>query len=177
MNGTYELPLGRHKAIGGGWNKMLDAVFGQWQVNGIFTISKGLPLRFAVAQKTINAGPGAGQKPDASGINPDLGSKRTIDRWFDTAQILTPKPYTFGTLGRTDPRLRGDGAANLDGSVFKNFRIGERAQVQFRAEAFNATNTPLFAPPATTLGGANFGVVTVQENSPRQMQMALKILF
>ena len=53
----------------------------------------------------------------------------------------------------------------------------ERMRVEFRAEAFNFTNTPIFGLPGLTLGSPTFGVVTGQENSPRQIQLALKIVF
>src|SRR5581483_2616742 len=176
LNSTYELPIGRKRAIGHNWNRFVDALLGQWQVNGIMTMSKGLPLRFYVSQNTTNS-LGGNQKPDVTGISPDLGDNRTIYRWFDTSQYKTPKPYTFGTEGRTDSRLRMDGVNNLDASLFKNFRLREGMQAQFRAEAFNSSNTPMFAPPGTTLGNATFGVVTAQENTPRQIQLGLKILF
>ena len=53
----------------------------------------------------------------------------------------------------------------------------ERMAIEFRAEVFNMTNTPIFGLPGTTLGSATFGVVTGQENSPRQVQLGLKIKF
>ena len=82
INSTYELPIGRKRAFGYNWNRFVDAILGQWQVNGIMTMSKGLPLRFYVSQNTSNS-LGWNQKPDVTGISPDLGSDRTIYRWFD----------------------------------------------------------------------------------------------
>jgi hypothetical protein len=176
MNTTYEIPIGRGRALGRSWSRLVDSLLGQWQVNGIMTFGKGLPLRFYVIQNTSNS-LGGNQKPDVTGVSPDLGSAKSISRWFDTSQYVIPQRFTFGTEGRTDSRLRMDGLQNLDFSLFKNFRFTERVQMQFRAEAFNSTNTPMFAPPNTTLGNPNFGVVTVQENIPRQIQMGVKILF
>jgi hypothetical protein len=50
--------------------------------------------------------------------------------------------------------------------------------VQFRAEAFNALNRVRFGSPNTNVnGGANFGRVTTQSNSPRQLQFGLKLIF
>ncbi|MCC6391936.1 MAG: TonB-dependent receptor [Bryobacterales bacterium] len=43
-NSTYELPFGKGKAFGGSWNRTLNAIAGNWQVNGILTLSQGLPL-------------------------------------------------------------------------------------------------------------------------------------
>lgn len=63
-------------------------------------------------------------------------------------------------------------------SLFKNNQIGEKLNVQFRAEFFNAFNRVPFANPGTQVGSGNFGVVGGQGGSgPRQIQLALKLLF
>jgi hypothetical protein len=177
INSTYELPFGRGKAIGSGWGKVANAPFGGWQTNGILTISKGLPLRNPGLSSNTCFCFGGSQRPDSTGVSPELRSGQTIDRWFDTAQITVPAAFTFGTLGRTIHSVRGDNARNLDFSLFKMFRPVERVTVQFRAEAFNITNSPLFAAPNVTVGSPLFSVVTGQENDPRQLQLGLKILF
>ena len=61
--------------------------------------------------------------------------------------------------------------------LFKRFRVTERVRLEFRGEAFNSMNTPLFAAPGATVNTATFGLVTTQENAPRQVQLGLKILF
>jgi hypothetical protein len=66
---------------------------------------------------------------------------------------------------------------NFDFSVLKNTTIREPVQLQFRAEAFNLMNTPRFGTPGTTLGTGQFGVITSQANSPRQIQLGLKLIF
>ena len=45
-NVTYELPIGKGKALGSSWNRFTDLLLGQWQMNGILTLSQGQPLRF-----------------------------------------------------------------------------------------------------------------------------------
>ena len=77
---------------------------------------------------------------------------------------------------------RPGGQTNLDVSLFQNFRVAEKMNIQFRAEAFNLTNTPaLFLPAADstalTIGKANFGRLTSSQATGRQVQMGLKILF
>ncbi len=62
-------------------------------------------------------------------------------------------------------------------SLNKATTIHERLKLQFRAECFNLTNTPQFAPPGVSLGAAGFGVVSAQNNQPRILQLALKMLF
>ncbi len=177
VNTTYELPFGRGKAYGANLGRSLNAVLGNWQVNAIVTLARGLPLRnFGVSQNTSYSF-GGNQRPDSTGVSPALSGARTIDRWFDTNQIVRPAPFTFGTLGRTVTAVRADNAKHVDLSLFKSFRPSERLTVQFRAEAFNLANTPLFSQPNTTQGSALFGVVTGQENAPRQVQLGLKVLF
>lgn len=172
---TYEVPFGRGKQFGGGWSPFLNAVMGQWQLNGIATLNSGQPLQFAVPQNTSFSF-GGGQRPDATGADARLDNP-TLQRWFDTSAFTVATPYTFGNLGRVHPNLRSDRIETIDFSVFKNFSIRERLTIQFRAESFNLTNTPIFNPPNTTVGTANFGIVTSQANRPRQTQLALKILF
>jgi hypothetical protein len=61
--------------------------------------------------------------------------------------------------------------------LFRRFPIGERLKLEFRAEAFNATNSVVFAAPANVINAPGFGVVTSTANAPRQMQVALKLAF
>ena len=162
--------------MGSSWNAPLNAILGGWQMNGILTLAKGLPLRFGVPQNTSFSF-GGGQRPDSTGVNADLGDQKNINRWFDTSQFTLPAQFTFGTLGRNHPNLRGDTLKQLDGSIFKTFSVKERLKVQFRGEAFNLANHPLFSDPNTTVTSGTFGIVTNQENQPRQIQLSLKLLF
>jgi hypothetical protein len=173
---NYELPVGRGKAFAGGWTKWMDTVFGQWQVNTILTFSSGLPVVFTVPQNTSFSF-GGNQRPDATNVNASLGSKATVDRWFDTSQFSQAKDYTFGTLSRTHPSIRSDAYRQLDFSLFKMFRFRERARFELRGEAFNLMNHPVFAAPGSTVSTPLFGVVSAQENAPRQVQVGAKIIF
>ncbi|MDX1982776.1 MAG: carboxypeptidase regulatory-like domain-containing protein, partial [Bryobacteraceae bacterium] len=173
---TYDLPFGKGKQYGSGWNSFLNAAFGQWQINGIGTINSGLNLQFGVPQNTSFSF-GGGQRPDVVAGQEAALDNPTIARWFNTDAFRLPAQYTFGTIGRMHPNLRSDRIENLDFSVFKNFRIKERVTLQFRAEWFNLTNSPIFASPNTTVGSTAFGIVTGQDNLPRQTQLALKFLF
>jgi hypothetical protein len=76
------------------------------------------------------------------------------------------------------PNLRADGVKNVDFSLFKNnfFRDG-KWNAQLRLEFFNAFNRPQFGNPNTQVDSGNFGIVSGQANGPRQIQLALKLLF
>ena len=73
--------------------------------------------------------------------------------------------------------MRGPGQVNFDASLFKNFSLTEKVKAQFRGEALNATNTPLFYGPNVSFGSGSFGKITSQANFSRQLQLALRFSF
>jgi hypothetical protein len=109
--------------------------------------------------------------------NSVLSTGKSIYQWFNAAAFAQPANFTSGDLSRTYTGVRTDMLKNIDFSPFKNFGLTERFKLQFRAEAFNLTNTPVFSAPGTMVNGVNFGVVTGQSNVPRNLQLALKLLF
>jgi len=80
-------------------------------------------------------------------------------------------------VARTLGDVRSSGLRNADVSLNKFFPIRDRVKLQFRSEFFNISNTPQFAPPNANLGAAAFDTVSVQNNQPRIIQFALKLLF
>ncbi len=176
VNFTYELPFGKGKTIGASWNRAVDTVLGGWQANGIFTIASGQPIVVTQSSNTSNSF-GGKQNPNTTGVNADLGSDRSLAKWFDASQFSVAAPYTFGQLGRTT-NIRSDFTRGLDFSLFKTANLyRERVKLQFRAEAFNLTNTPVFSAPVANIQAGNVGQVNGQANSPRQVQLSLKLLF
>ncbi|MDQ1473848.1 MAG: hypothetical protein QOJ99_5328, partial [Bryobacterales bacterium] len=175
LSAVGELPFGKGKHFGTSWNRITDTILGGWQANGILTLASGVPLAFSTANNTSYSF-GGGQHPDVVG-NPVLSSGKSIYSWFNTAAFAQPADFTFGNLSRTYTGVRADRLRNLDFSLFKNFTITEKFRLQFRAETFNLTNTPVFGTPGTTVNGVNFGVITGQSNPPRNLQLALKLLF
>jgi hypothetical protein len=175
LSAVGELPFGKGKKFGSNWNPVIDAFLGGWQANGIVTLASGQPLALTTATNNSYTF-GGGQFPDLVG-NPVLSSGKSIYEWFNPAAFAQPANFTSGNMSRTYTGVRTDWTRNLDFSLFKNFHVTERFQLQFRAEAFNLTNSVVFSAPGTTVGGANFGVVTGQSNTPRNIQLALKLLF
>ena len=173
VNFTYALPFGRQHAIGAHWNKVVDAVAGGWQINGLVNMQSGLPL----AMTLNSANPYGGTRPNSTGTSARLDDgQRSIGRWFDTTQFSQPAAYSLGNVARTLADVRGYNTRNADLSVFKHFSITERLKMQFRAEAFNALNRTRFANPNTAFGNPNFGRIT-SAGDPRQIQLALKMNF
>lgn len=100
-----------------------------------------------------------------------------IYQYFNPSVFSQPAPYNFGNVARELAILRSPGLADLDLSLFKNFALGERLKLQFRAESFNLLNQPQFGPPNTSIGTSSAGVISAVNNAPRNIQMALKLLF
>lgn len=185
----YELPFGKGKP----WanqNPVARALVGGWQLNGIFTRQSGYPtdIRSGLVAAT-NQLFATFNVPDAvQGVSMYLPNGGP-DGWFNPAAFTQPgqvrnvkgTPLTlFGNLARRAGR--GPSTSNLDFSVFRNFTVKERFNLQFRAEAFNSTNTPAFflpsaASPALTVGNATFGKLTASSATGRQLQFGLKLLF
>jgi hypothetical protein len=168
----YELPLGRGRRFGAGWNGVADAVLGGWSLGGITTLGSGLPQGVTVQGNPANTGDP--NRPNIVG-NPLLdANERTLDRFFNTAAFVPNAPFTYGNAARNV--LEQPGSVNFDFAAFKRFRITERVGAQFRFEAFNFFNTPQFDAPNSELLNINFGQITAASR-PRNLQFGLKFTF
>lgn len=155
--------------------KLVDALLGGWQVNGIGTYQTGTPIAISNGGNNSKLG-SPGQRPNNNGKSAKL-AEPTMDRYFDTSVFSQAGNFTFGNVGRFLPDLRLPGTNNWDMSLFKNFSILEKLNMQFRAEAFNALNHPVWAAPGTTVNATSgFGQIT-SKNGNRQLQLALKLNF
>ena len=168
---TYQLPFGRGKQFGHDMSPVLDAIVGNWDLGGIITVHSGNQLTlnefggwgtFSADQSNTNgSGPTLlNERPSCTGpikiadrrvnADPASGAPGYI-QWFDTSNIVTPAANTFGTCAVGN--IRGPGYADTDLSLKKNFKISETKRLEFRAEALNAFNHPVW----TFRGGPNSG--------------------
>ena len=174
---TYELPIGRGRALGGDMNPVLNAVIGGWQTNGIWRFTDGRPLILGLSggQSLPTYG---GQQPNMLGDLKCATSDRLTQYFANPDVLVVPPPFTLGTAPRSYGGCRQPGQANVDLSLFKEFslaRLREGAKLQFRLETYNAFNHPQFSGPDTTVNGGSFGVITSTANGPREAQVALKL--
>lgn len=174
---TYELPFGKGKPFLNTSRRVLNYAVGGWSVNAFSVIQSGFPL--LITQPNNNSVIGATyQRPNATGISPETSSStdQRINDWLNPAAFSQAPRFTFGDISRFI-NVRGPGLFNWDLSVFKSFLITERINAQFRAESFNATNTVEFGNPNTTFTSPTFGVITSQINSPRLIQLGVRVTF
>lgn len=176
LSSVYELPFGKGKRFNPA-NKGLRLLVEGWQVNGIATIQNGLPMVIRGANNNL------ADRPNSTGASANRES-RSASQWFDTSAFVNPPQFTFGNVGRALPDVRGPGVVNFDLSAVKNTRIGERVNLQFRAESFNTLNhVNLGFPNGSFVAGpdgrnrsASFGTIT-SARDPRQLQFGLKVIF
>ena len=177
-SGTWDLPVGKGRRLLGGMPKAADMVVGGWQVNGILVFQKGIPVALGNGGNSANLG-APGIRPTTNGQNPartgSIGER--LNSYFDQTVFTQTPNYAFGNVGRFLPNVRQPGAHNLDLSLFKNFRPIEKVNMQFRAEAYNATNSPTWGGLGTTVNNpSTFGIITSKSGN-RTMQLGLKMIF
>lgn len=178
LSDVYVLPFGRGKKFGLALTRPLDLIGRNWSPNGILTFSTGVPLVILDSQNNSQSF-SAAQRPTAT-IRTSRETDLTPTGWRSgstLASSASQRRFTFGNASRTMPNLRTDGVRSWDSPVFKAFPIHESIRLEFRAEMFNFTNTPNFAVPGQSFGTATFGVVSSQANSPRQVQLGLKLYY
>jgi hypothetical protein len=174
---SYELPFGKGKALANN-GAVMNYIVGGWAVNAVSVYQTGFPLQISQSTNFNSAFGYASQRPNATGVSPvTSGSlEQRLGNYVNPAAFSTAPQFTFGNVART-LEMRGPGQANWDLSVFKNVMIGEAVKAQFRCEALNAFNTPLFYGPNTSFGSSTFGKITSQANFSRQLQLALRFSF
>ena len=187
LSAIYDIPYRK-----GGWS---GALLHGWELTGIYTYLSGYPSSPNSAASRVFSGTGSptGRPDVVAGCNL-YPATQTINSWFNTSCFSLQALGTYGNAGRDI--IIGPNLWNLDNSLIRDFtvrKISENFKVQFRAEAFNIFNHPSFQNPNTTIfagGGtlvgpqpagtllnASAGHITATTSSPRQLQLALKIVF
>jgi hypothetical protein len=168
----YELPFGNGKPFlqtGAG-----AAIFGGWQLSTIITKSSGFPRTAYVGTDRSNTA-GGQDRPNTTGQDPILpGDQQTIARWFNTDAYALNALGTFGNAGRNT--FFGPGITNVDASIIRNFRMRSNT-LQFRFEAFNLLNNPIWNDPNTTLTSPLYGTINSTRKPMRELQLGVKFVF
>jgi Carboxypeptidase regulatory-like domain/TonB dependent receptor len=176
---TYNLPFGKDRMFGRDSNKVVNAVLGDWQLNTVFTVHGGFPI----SMLDFAGDPGTGSfqpRPDCIAPSRQTPYKNFSGGgyiWFDPSTMAAPAPGHFGTCGVSTER--GPGLKQVDLSLSKIFNITERQKLEFRAEAINAFNSPVFVVQGYVVdifGGSNEGVVNTSQGA-RNLQFGFKYSF
>jgi hypothetical protein len=175
LSGIYSVPFKVPGFVGGAVNG--------WQIIGAFSYLSGAPFNATSAPNRVFTGTGSntGRPNEVAGCNLYSGFQ-TLGAWFNTGCFTLQPLGTYGDAGRDT--IIGPNLWNLDNSLTKDFKASERVTIQFRAEAFNImnhpsfqllpTNTQIFAGAALNASAAK---IQATNSQPRQIQLALKLLF
>jgi hypothetical protein len=167
-------------------NKLVSGVVGGWSLNGIVQFSSGQPYTVTTGSDPENIGCCLQERVNVVG-DPHTGSVTntpTGPQWFNPGAFAEPAAYTYGTekVNPYTAQMRHE----TDLSLFRQFHVGlgEERFLEFRADSFNLFNNVVFNTPDASLSdySANpasnkFGVITSQQNQPRQLQVALKFYY
>jgi trimeric autotransporter adhesin len=153
-----------------------DKLLSGWQLNIIGEIQSGTPT----------AMPGGILRQESAKL--DAG-EQTYDRWFDNSTNTNRRPdgdFAWAVIPPNDFRtinvrfsdIRDPWRPQWALSLFKNTLIREKYNLQFRVEAFNALNTPIYGGPDTGINSTRFGRITLNQiNFPRHIQLGLRFAF
>lgn len=186
VSGVYQLPFGKGRRFFTDAGRGLNLLLGGWEYNWIARFQSGIPL----------------SNPDLDIIGDPRIDNKSHDRWFNTCVRQTNgtsrqpnatrtgfepcsnpawavrQPNTLRTTPLRSDVLREPTVPQFDMSLNKSFVFSERWRGQFRVEAFNVTNTPLFPGPDTNPNNTTFGFVNRStRNFPRQIQLGFKLYF
>jgi hypothetical protein len=177
---SWDVPVGRSRAFGTDMNRALDAAIGGWNIAMFNTFQSGFPLAFGTNANTLLLAGAGGLRPNVVGdpMQGISGSHQDrLSRYFNTQAFAQPANFTFGNAPRRASYVRNPGMDNWNLTLTKTFSITERFKVNLRGSSFNLMNHPVFGGPNTTLGVAQFGVISGQANISRQHEVVLKVLF
>jgi hypothetical protein len=208
-NAIWELPFGEGRRFMDR-SGLLNALAGGWQVSGIVHWQSGIPFSILAARGTFNrTGRSAGnmavtdltrdelqaligifKQPDGrvyfidpKVIDPATGRGVGTDSLGNAATFagqvfFNPTAGEIGTLQRLS--LDAPSIVQMDLSLSKRQRIGRRYSAEFKIEAFNLFNSPIFDFADTDINSTTFGRITQLEpnaTGSRVLQLALKFNF
>jgi hypothetical protein len=154
---VYKLPWGVGQPLL--HNGPIASILGNWQIAGTITALTGTPIGLVGASGSALNTPGENQTANQVAPLQILHGINTGNPWFSTSSFNQPTGAgVFGTTGRNI--FSGPGLFTVNLSLFKNFRIHERYNIELRAESFNFTNTPQFSNPQTSITNSSYGYVT-----------------
>ena len=212
ISGVWELPFGKGRKFLGGANRFADLFVGGWQAAGMYIFNSGRPWQlpgnvdivdpnyYKVDRERFVSGTEymQGVRPCVAqyGRNSDGSYKRdsqgrlvpellaySVTAGCTAPSFIIREPFTTRTTAIRDSRVRRPGFEQFDMNFSKTFRITETLRFQFRAEAYNVFNTPMYDERAynTTPNDPEFGAINKnnirQSNFPRFWQLGFKLLF
>jgi Carboxypeptidase regulatory-like domain len=189
LGAVYELPIGRGKLLNIN-NPIANGFVGGWQLSTNTTIQSGVPQTLTIGINNAGTNNPLPDRPSYAGVGDGYAANRTPSRWLDPASFIVSPAGTFGNVGRNTILTPHFQSIDMALGKFFHMPYREHHTLQFRLEAFNVFNHPVWgAPNGNILAGpafpgapANaahqgFGVISSTAIPMRQLQLALKYTF
>lgn len=185
---NYDVQWGKEftgikKAVFSGWSANMITIWQSGKPFSIINSGSGVdnPEGQGFNNRAVAQNSGGADRPDTISDPRSIGNRNNA-HWFNTAAFA---PQALGTIGNTQRNsLFGPNFRHVDMSIFKNFPVTERVNLQFRAESFNISNTPsdYIANNNSSnqqFGNNAFGTISAADPNytPRQYQFVLKAQF
>jgi len=171
LSSVYDIPTFKRQE----WLRLLTQ---DWRLSTIYQIQSGMPFTVSVFGDTANSGTVLGENPIRANVTgqPLFGpGTYTATEWFNPAAFAAPPAFTYGNAGRNS--VYGPPLQTLDFALARAFRISERTNFQFRAEAFNALNKVNLGTPNRFVNTPQFGTITMAMTPGREIQLSARLSF
>ena len=158
---------------------LLRQVANGWSIAPIITLNSGLPYNFSTGTDNNLDGNTGNDRPNLvpgvqATLDPNRARSAAVAEWFNTAAFVPNAVGTNGTLGRNV--LDAPGFRNVDLGIFRDFKITEKVNLQFRAESTNAFNMVNLNSPSATFSSSSFGSIS-SARTMRQIQLGMRLHF
>jgi hypothetical protein len=171
LSSVYDIPAFRRQE----WLRLMTQ---DWHFSTIYQVQSGMPFTISAFGDTANSGTVLGENPIRANVTgqPVFGpGTHTAAEWFTPAAFAAPPAFTYGNAGRNS--VYGPPMQTLDFALARAFRISERMNFQFRAEAFNALNKVNLGTPNRFVNTPQFGTITMAMTPGREMQLSARLSF
>jgi hypothetical protein len=163
ISAVADLPFGAGKMFAHG--RVASAILGGWRMNALWSYITGAPFNVTAPATSLNA-PGSTQRANLVGPIQKLGGKGPGNPYYSPSSFAQVTTVSFGNFPFY--KLTGPPLHPFNAGIARNFKILERFTLQFRADAFNVTNSPDFAAPNGTVGSSSFMTITSVANTGRE---------
>jgi hypothetical protein len=171
LSSVYDIPAAKQM-------ELTRLITQNWHFSAIYQAESGMPFTISVFGDTANSGTVLGENPIRANVTgqPVFGpGTRTAAEWFNPAAFAAPPAFTYGDAGRNS--VYGPPLQTLDLALERAFHITEKANFQFRAEAFNALNKVNLGTPNRFVNEPQFGTITMAMTPGREIQLSARFSF
>lgn len=171
LSSVYDIPAFRRQE----WVRLVTQ---DWHLSTIYQVQSGMPFTISVFGDTANSGTVLGENPVRANVTglPIFGpGTHTAADWFNPAAFAAPPAFTYGNAGRNS--VYAPPLETLDFALTRAFRLGEKMNFQFRAEAFNALNKVNLGAPNRFVNTPQFGTITMAMTPGREIQLSARLSY